>query len=296
MHLAILIQACSAGKRVQITEEKCQRVLWFMGLKSAEEADYSLYIKAAVLSAKEHAPSLVPVLIFQGAPNSVTAWFERHGGTVLFHSLSFLDALPETQHGGIGAYLRMDIPLLMAELPALGADVDRTHVLYTDIDVMFLGNFDSCSIPKPAILALGGQHSQMTKANTGVMYMNVTAWGEHTRKIVAFAKSRKFDFVAHDQGIILAYFDDSDIQQLPDALNWKPYWGKSKSPVVIVHFHGPKPRRGLPCILKHRTQLDKLCPDVPEAYRDIFQATPDGGSFYDVVLQKFDAYVKKAGP
>ena len=152
----------------------CKRVIWFMGLRSSEESDYNLYLKVALLSAKENAPSLIPVLIYSGAAGASTAWFERQGGTVIFHDLPFFDDLPEEQKPNSGAYLRLEIPNLMPTLEPIGADTEPNFVLYTDLDVMFLQNFDSCSIsPEPAILALGAQHSKGSKANSGIMYIKV---------------------------------------------------------------------------------------------------------------------------
>lgn len=41
--------------------------------------DYDTYLKAAFLSARRNAPSLLPHLIVDGPPNDVSAWFEAHG-------------------------------------------------------------------------------------------------------------------------------------------------------------------------------------------------------------------------
>ena len=154
----------------------CKRVIWFMGLRSSEDSDYNIYLKVALLSAKENAPSLIPVLIYSGAAGVATAWFERQGGTVLFHDLPFFDDLPEVQKPSSGAYLRLEIPNLMAALEPIGADTEPDFVLYTDLDVMFLQNFDSCSVqPQPDILALGAEHNHGAKENSGIMYIKVRA-------------------------------------------------------------------------------------------------------------------------
>lgn len=49
-----------------------------MGIQSGLP-EYYEYIKAAVLSAHRNAPSLLPVLLFEGAPSNFTAWYEAHG-------------------------------------------------------------------------------------------------------------------------------------------------------------------------------------------------------------------------
>jgi hypothetical protein len=80
----------------------CQRLLWFtcLGGRAADDPDsrYLQFLKAAVLSARRHAPSLVPVLIYGGQqPDLVTRWFAEQGGTVVYHTLSFL---PDLQRAG----------------------------------------------------------------------------------------------------------------------------------------------------------------------------------------------------
>ena len=259
-----------------------------MGLRSTDDADYNIYLRVALLSAKENAPSLVPILIYSGAASVTTAWFERQGGTVIFHDVPFYTDLPEIQKPSSGAYLRLEIPNLMSALKPVSTDTESEYVLYTDIDVLFLQNFDSCSIqPKPDILALGAEHQPGTKANTGVMYIRVAALAEHRDRIVEMGKGRNFT-PGYDQPLTLAYFAQDQITQLPDKYNWKPYWGEGDGDIAIVHFHGPKPKRGghLQCLLTHQTAISANCPDMPQAYTALFEFVPDAGRFYNLMLQK----------
>ena len=63
-----------------------------MGIRAADGSDYFEYARVAVLSAKRNAASLVPYLMYTGAPNKFSAWFEEYGGsTVLFHDLVIMD-------------------------------------------------------------------------------------------------------------------------------------------------------------------------------------------------------------
>lgn len=67
-------------------------MLWFTSVAGAASPEYAQYAMAAVLSAQQHAPSLVPVLIHGGEPDprdAFAAWFRQHG-TVVHHSLSLL--------------------------------------------------------------------------------------------------------------------------------------------------------------------------------------------------------------
>ena len=77
-----------------------------MTLRGSEDHSYNDYVKAALVSAQIHAPSLVPHLIWFGPPSPMTAWFEVHGGPVIFQELSFYGKLPEAYRGPwCGTYL-----------------------------------------------------------------------------------------------------------------------------------------------------------------------------------------------
>ena len=60
------------------------------GIAGKTAADRVGYLQVALLSARQHAPSLVPVLVYSGQPDGVTRWFEEQGGHVVYHTLSFL--------------------------------------------------------------------------------------------------------------------------------------------------------------------------------------------------------------
>jgi hypothetical protein len=80
------------------------------------------YLEAALVSALRNAPSLVPILIYDGPASTLTAWFEAMGGIVVFHHLSIYQELREAEATGHvakgyadfvrGTYLRLDIPIL----------------------------------------------------------------------------------------------------------------------------------------------------------------------------------------
>ena len=237
----------------------------------------------------------------------MTAWFELNGGTVIFHELSFYEKLPEVKKGLLsGKYLRFDIPDIVATLAA-SEDVDYKFVLYTDADVMFYRDFNSCSINKPRIIALGAEFDRNTKANSGVIYMNVSGFDEHRDPLLAFALKKGFENFpgVNDQGVLLGYFNQSQISQLPDIFNWKPYWGGDAIDITILHFHGPKPKLsvlwkespeagGLDCFLEHRMDYQSKCSDVADVYKHVFGLTPDKGRYYNAVLQDFYKYITKA--
>ena len=100
---------------------RCQKILWFTGVAAREKHDASDLLKVALLSAKKRAPSLVPVLIYDG-PNEhpLPQWFSNRGGFVVHHNSSlipFFEELPKNISSNLikhqGAYLRLEIPVVM---------------------------------------------------------------------------------------------------------------------------------------------------------------------------------------
>ena len=276
-----------------------------MGLRASEDSDYSEYVKVALLSARHNAPSLVPHLIYSGAANSMTAWFELHGGEVLFHDLSFFTRLrQDLKSHGSGAFLRLDIPIIVPGLEVRN-DIETDYVLYTDVDVLFMQNINSCTLEAPQLFALGGEFAMGEKANSGVMYMNVPAFGVKVPDLIAFGERHDWGFPAYDQGLLLAFFHQDQIAQLPDQFNWKGYWGKPKTKdISILHWHGPKPRRSLHCLLTQMifrgnmssSKAAKSCGmDAKHPYVPLVWDTPDHGAFYNEVLQLFELYSLEKG-
>ena len=83
-----------------------KKMLWFIGIggHGQQIAQYKHYVRAAVVSAMHHAPSLVPNLILSDIVNRAAAfnssgrfeaWFRRVGGIVHRWNLSFYPALQD---------------------------------------------------------------------------------------------------------------------------------------------------------------------------------------------------------
>ena len=93
----------------------------------------------------------------------------------------------------------------------------------------------------------------MEPLNTGVMIIDVPRFQKELPAMLRFRNESAGPFPAFDQGLINAYFEQSrNVEQgramLPIEWNWKVYWptppdmlGKIK----IVHFHEPKPGKGM---------------------------------------------------
>lgn len=285
---------------------KCSKVLWFMALRESKDGAYSEYAQAAFLSAKKAAPSLLPYLIWFGAATPMTAWFELNGGNVIFHELSFYSQLLEAKQGVLsGKFLQFDIPHIVLSMK-VPMDADPEYVLYTDADVLFYRDFTSCTLSKPAILALGAETVLSTKSNSGAIYLNVSGFAEQRDTLVAFAIEKGFGNLGgsvaaplNDQRILL----QDQISQLPDIFNWKGYWGGDEPDITIFPFHGPKPKLtvlgnqseggGLDCFLAHRGAFEVKCSHINPEYRAVFRLSVDGGKYYKV-LQDFHKYLLEA--
>ena len=194
----------------------------------------------AVLSARKHT-SLVPIcLVDAGSDTADIArklyWLLSQGVKLVAHQASFLPDL-RARHGDkmdvfSGHWLRCDIPLL---------ETVEQYVLYTDIDVMFMGAVEDNNI-WPQLIACGPEHEQtnFTYFNSGVMVMNVPNLRPYLPELRKVALQQNDQAAPHDdQGVFNHLFRDR-WDRLPLGWNWKPYWGRSDT-ARILHFHGPKP-------------------------------------------------------
>ncbi len=160
----------------------CRKVLWFMGVGSASNVvsdQYFSFVIAAINSAKENAPSLIPIVLISG-PESDLPLKVRQLKNVRFisHNLTFYDQLVSSgiHMGEFGAYYRLDIPVVFQKiLPSLNAtEIDTGYALYTDTDVLFYNDINECTINKPKVIAIGPEHKHNTMSNSGVLYLNLT--------------------------------------------------------------------------------------------------------------------------
>ena len=263
--------------------EGCVKLLWLVGFQlktysgqdafyMAKTTEYVDALKVAVLSATEYAPSLLPLVVLTGPKSAegraLRSWLHRHGSLTIHHDLSFqhdMDSLRKDPQWSfsenvLGSWLRVDLPNVLKSLEdarnashiperlkAELAAVDKEHVLWTDPDVIFRGDIDSCTLAKPQILSVGPEFRMGFAENYGVIYFNVSGYRSAHEDLIAWARHHHFHF-DHDQNLFLGYWG-SAVNTLPNGFNWKPYWGNSSTAipgqfdhelVKIVHFHGPK--------------------------------------------------------
>ena len=213
-------------------------------------------MKAALSSVlKHHKKVLYPIILISGNSTHMPHWLRSlnnsRNALVLMHQLSFSTRIKKFNEGlsQDPKFLRIDIPVVINDVrqhisPQISAQYD--FALYTDTDVIFTEHFRLESLGKPAVIMIGPEMAAKSKANSGILYMNLRAMGEHYTPLLDFADSKKWEFDAVDQGLILSYFNSHGSELLPDDYNWKPYWGVSKT-ASIIHFHGAKPGVGAEC-------------------------------------------------
>lgn len=222
------------------------------------------------------------------------------GGKVIYHTLSFDDKLKAKLAAGLvkqkwysqrGTFLRLDISLILPSVMPLyrnDPSIEKEYFLYTDTDVLFLKDITTCSFPNPPpFLSMSAEDKVGLPENAGILYVNSTAMTQHHPKIIDFAESIAWALPAYDQDLLMWYL--GDIPYLSEVFNWKGYWGSSEE-AVIVHFHGPKPCRCLPCLVENPEDFENRCQhDCNHAYMALFKTyTKDKGELYKKVLKMFD--------
>jgi lipopolysaccharide biosynthesis glycosyltransferase len=224
---------------------------WFLALNQAHIAHdghrYESLAKVAVYSALVNT-SLIPHFIYDGKPNDFTSWLESHCVTVHYRRTFLYEDLERQarqQHSplildiGSGTFLRLEVPEMAAELGI----TDRL-VLYTDLDVMFMGEVcDYLSDLRPRYFAVAPEFDQADyiNMNAGVMLLNAEGLRESDAGFRAYTRDHLPELASagRDQDAYRNYFE-GQWDRLPVQYNWKPYWGYDAS-ARIVHFHGPKP-------------------------------------------------------
>lgn len=213
---------------------------WFFGFNEETEwfDNYFRYIKCAVNSALQNT-TLEPNFLYDGNPNELTKWLEDRGVTIWKVRSRFYDVFQKRAAQGLnakvasGAYLRAEIPDLV---------VDDEFVLYTDCDVMFLGDVTALSAMRPKHFACAPEfdRNNWTYFNSGVMVMNCPAMRRKMpqfERIVRGASAQKLSR-SYDQHTYNELYKGR-WDRLPPEYNWKPYWGFCPE-AKIVHFHGIK--------------------------------------------------------
>ncbi len=221
---------------------------WFFAINEGSPyfRQYGDMIRVAVLTAARHT-HLEPHLLYDGEPCELTQWLEGRGVVIInrrwrllgeFNRVARECGRTELMGYAGGIFLRMEVPRVCAERG--WADEE---VLYTDCDIMFMGD------PQPlfpdlrgAFFGVGPESDPEDPAhmNSGVMLMRLPALAALDGSFEEFVRIAMADCARYtDQFAYDVYFRHG-WRALPPELNWKPYWGENPA-ARIVHFHGPKP-------------------------------------------------------
>jgi hypothetical protein len=212
------------------------RKWYFCANDAALNGGAARMVAAAVRSCLANT-ALEPNLIYSGRRSPTLRWLRDAGVVIHRHEPSLEPALRQ----GYGAeydryrghWLRLDIPQI---------ETRDEVVLYTDIDVVFLGMPAVLRRPETIAVAPERWRWRWREFNSGVMLMTLPglrAVDEAFRASVTERLTGDFRYPAHDQTSYRRFFADR-AGRLPLSMNWKPYWGPNAG-AHVVHFHGPKP-------------------------------------------------------
>ncbi len=243
---------------------------WYLAANQRAAELYKDHITVAIKSCFLNT-SLEPRFVYSGADRNIARFVEDLGAEIVYHDVPFLDKLNskkriETRpHFKIeiasGAYLRSSVPLIE----------DRDDVvLYTDVDVMFLGDVKTPTFTEPFAASSEFTPGDRTYFNSGVMFMNVEKMRASYDDFVRYMADADFDyhgFDHYDQGAYNSYYKNH-WSFIEEHYNWKPYLGINPR-ADIVHFHGPK-------IWTIRNMMDVgESPESPPLHVDLYRKDPD---------------------
>lgn len=222
---------------------------WYFALTEDSTAfrQYAEMIKVAVHTARK-VTSLVPHCIYDGDENEFTVWLAKYDVRIVRHRSFVRDALEELgrQKGNPHLAAALSGAFSRIELPEIVEGSER--VLYTDCDVMFLGDLVPELEANPCryfAVAPESTRDDYVNMNTGVMLMNVGRLRESLPEFRAYVSQNLAALEAEswDEAAYRWFYRDENgpmWDRLRPELNWKPYWGENAD-AKIIHFHGPKP-------------------------------------------------------
>jgi hypothetical protein len=281
-----------------IPQEQPCMTLWFSGFRDDRNArcdgkgnGYRVDYARALMSYRKHAFGVLQPVLMLGQDGldsternksaAFSKWAKEQGAIVLLvEELSFQNFTHQwccpnhrTQDGVNGPFLRLDIPKFVWEWKLFDIPgVCPRSVLYTDADVIFMNDITiedmiglKSFLNEDVMLLYGREAGKLDErpANSGVMLMDVIAFGDEWPQILNWATDKE-GFIAYDQGLLNDYFSqnketDKKRAMLPIHWNWKSYWRLEPSvwsDIKILHFHGPKFGRGLQRIASCNFHLD----------------------------------------
>lgn len=216
---------------------------WFACLRTRpHNNDFEKHYLVALATARATNPNLKPILLLDGTITPILKKCRELGTTIIQHQVSIAPGI-KAHYGHVdvplGTFLRIDIPIICERL-----NIQDQVVLYTDCDVMFLGNVMPLVNLRPRVFAVTGECSRVMSdadLNAGVMVMN---WREMLldhdtlRSFISRSWHRILKGPFDQEAYKLFY--GGRLDGLDGIYNWRPYWGDNPD-ARIMHFHGPKP-------------------------------------------------------
>lgn len=209
--------------------------------RSGNQNDYANHIKVTINSCIKNT-NLDIHFMHCGKNEELFNWLKSKPIKLIDVSdFDLFNILPNYCKGGgltiaRGAWQRMLVPQVCRQL-----GVADTHVLYTDIDVIFTSNIErpiNLNIDK---FACALERGAGRLYNTGVMIINTAYFDSIYEPLMDFAKSRNFRFRAFDQGALNAFVPKNRITILDHhEWNFAPHMHGDCKQSRIIHFHGPK--------------------------------------------------------
>ena len=284
----------------------CKKTLWMVA-PIIQDASSDRFTMGALSSAIANAPSLVPVVVHYRPYHELPSYITDLSGVYFVqHNISFYSELKmRGELAVMGVYYRLDSAALFPKILALVAnrtDIDTSHLLYTDTDVLFFRDVILCNVEQPPFIGMVQDliltfwrpkyWSKEPNFNSGVMYMNIPAVISRFPQMMEYALTNNRFAANDDQRLINEFFcvEMKGCIHLPLGYNWRlwfgssvrDYWMKLHTP-IIVHFHASKPISCLRCLLSFRHNSDfcvkiKACNPV---YFARFGLATDGHLFYE---------------
>ena len=219
-----------------------------VNLDSLKTSIYKDHLKVAINSCRMNT-NLKTWCLYTGEKSDMYDWLLSKNVTMLDCNQTLLvdninrDKSDTFNHGiAKGAWLRVEIPNIVRSL-----DINPTHVLYTDVDVIFTDKWNPVMLTTDGIprFACSFEGDAQQHYNTGVMVMNVEYMQNTYSSFMEYVYNTGIaTFNPYDQAALNNFYPVNTITRLQRRYwNWTPYMDNgtlSDSQARIKHFHGPK--------------------------------------------------------
>jgi lipopolysaccharide biosynthesis glycosyltransferase len=213
---------------------------WFACLRTHEHSEnFEKMYMVSLATARDTNPYIKPILLLHGFKTPILQKCEALGAQIIPHK-SILELGIKSHYPNanvaLGTFLRLEIPKVIKSM-----GIDDEFVLYTDCDVMFLGDVSNIINYCGDYFAVARESRDCVGMNAGVMVLRWRRLLLDFDTFMSFIRNNWHRVLRgpFDQQALSLFYGDR-CSALPDIYNWRPYWGFD-SDVRVLHFHGPKP-------------------------------------------------------